>query len=174
MRLSRILIAVLACLAASPAGVVAQQPASTGGRIAGIAPAPAPTPPENARARRGPAFFGNIPVVVLSDGRVFADFGRGFEQVVHWCGVPASFDGQTAQSLVQPTVVQPTVVQPSASVTQPLPYTPPVPSQPTASQQMLPQATQQAQLAQATRSTLVNTEMCWSNDPRGRVFVGRP
>lgn len=173
MRLSRILIALLVSVAVSPLVAEAQQPPSTtGGKVARIAPPPDPAAPANARARRHPAFFGNLPVVVLSDGRVFADFGRGFEQVVHSCGVPVSFDGQSS-SLVQPTVVQPTVIQPSAAAN-PLPYAPPVPPQPTASQQMLPQATQQAQLAQASRSTLVNTQMCWSNDPRGRVFVGRP
>lgn len=179
MRLSRILILLLVCLGASPGLVVAQQPTSTGGRVAGIAPAPTPTPtpppPADSRARQRPVFFGNVPVVVLADGRVFGDFGHGFEQVVNWCGVPANFDGgQTAQPLVQPTAVQPTVIPPAGGVVQPLPYTPPAPSQPAASQQMVPQATQHAQQVQASRSTLVNTQMCWSNDPRGRVFVGRP
>jgi hypothetical protein len=140
--------------------IVAQQPAPAG-KVAGIAAPPAPAPPTNARVRRSPAFFRNLTVAVLPDGRVFADFGRGFEQVVNWCGVPATFDAQSS-SLIQPTVVQPTVIQPSAGVNQPLP-------------QMLPQESKQAQQqAQAVRSTLVNTQMCWSNDPRGRVFVGHP
>ena len=32
------------------------------------------------------SFLANVPVVALPDGRVFADFGRGFEQIVRGCG----------------------------------------------------------------------------------------
>lgn len=182
MRLSRILIALLMALLAGfavPPTVARAQRAGTppagkvAGQVAGIAPAPAPPAQADHHERHRPVFFGTVPVVVLADGRVFADFGggRGFERIVSSCGVPVSFDGQSAAGLVQPTVVQPSVRQPSAGAIQPLPYTPPVPSQPTASQQMLPLAAQQTL---ASHSTLVNTQMCWSNDQRGRVFVGRP
>jgi hypothetical protein len=170
MRLSRCLIALVG-VAALPGFAMAQKVSSSPPpKIAGIAPPPTPAEPANPHGHRTPVFFGNVPVVVLSDGRVFANFGRGFERVVNPCGVPASFGAGLSPALAQPSVVQPSVAQPPVGVNQPLPYTPPVPSQPTASQQMLPQASQQAL---ASGSTLVNTQMCWGND-RGRVLVGRP
>ncbi|MEP6491381.1 MAG: hypothetical protein ABJF01_01800 [bacterium] len=173
MRQSRIVIAFLiAFTVAAPALALGQRTASApAGKVAGIAPAPAQPAPANPNAPRRPVFFGNIPVVVLPDGRVFADFGRGFERVVRSCGVPVNFGAESPPGVVQPAVVQPSIAQPPVGASQPLPYTPAVPNQPTASQQMLPQAEQQAQ---ASRSTVVNPNMCWSNDARGKVFVGRP
>jgi hypothetical protein len=174
MRPSKIAIALLnatlACaLVASPSRASAQTSGSAP-RIAGIAPAPAPTtPPGRADGHRGPVFFGRVPVVILNDGRVFADFGRGFEQVVRPCGVPVNFGAESAPVVQQPGVVQPAVTQPAIGSSQVQPYTPPVPNQMTGSQQML-----QAQQLQASKSTVVNSQMCWSNDAHGRVFVGRP
>jgi len=169
MRLSRTLIALLVAV---PSLALAQRTTSApAGKVAGIAPPPAQPASANANPSRRPVFLGNVPVVVLEDGRVFANFGHGYERVVRSCGVPVTFGAESAPATVQPGAIQPAVVQPPVGTSQPVPYTPPVPNQQTASQQMLPLVVQQAQ---ASRSTVVNEQMCWSNDGRGRVFVGRP
>jgi hypothetical protein len=150
-------------------------------RVAGIAPPPAPAPivPNGARHDRSGFLFGNVPVIVFPDGRVFANFGQGLEQVVRSCGLPVNYGGQVTYGnqvipgmspTTQPVVVQPTVTQPTIGATsQPLPYTPPVPAQQTASQQMAAQITGTAQQNQP----VINTQSCWAMDAGGRVFVGR-
>lgn len=159
-------------IAASPSTMVAQHPAPTSpARVAGIAPPPAPVNPPSNVGGTNPVFFGNIPVLVFADGRVFADFGRGYEQVVRSCALPVGYNNQVvpSSSPVQPTVVQPTVSQPPIPTSAPsLPYTPRVPAQLTASQQMLTQP------AQASSQTVVNTQSCWAVGATGRVFVGWP
>jgi len=114
---------------------------------------------------------GSVPIIVSPDGRVFANFGGGFEQVVTACGMSNGIVVTNAQSagLVQPTVVQPTVSQPGI-VAGPLPFTPAVPNQQTASQQMLGQA---AVPVQGQQQIVVANRACWSTDGRGQVFVGR-
>src|SRR5215213_2694420 len=101
---------------------------SSGSRVAGIAPpavAAAPAAPERHHSRmNGPVFYGSVPVMIFPDGRVFADFGRGYERVVSVCGQSAmGFEPVIPNAgLVQPSVVQPTVVQPPVapqSATQP-------------------------------------------------------
>src|SRR5215203_3412282 len=89
---------VIFCAAAlgSASALAAQNSApASAGRIAGIAPAPAVAsgnPPSN--FGRGPAFLANIPIVVFPDGRVFADFGYGYEQVARSCALPVSYGSQ--------------------------------------------------------------------------------
>jgi len=51
-----------------------------------------------------------------------------------------------------------------------LPFTPAVPNQQTASQQMLGQA---AVPVQGQQQIVVGNRACWSTDGRGQVFVGR-
>ena len=155
---------------AFPSVLVAQHPApASAPRVAGIAPPPTPAPvnPPSNFGPQGPVFFGNIPVLVFADGRVFADFGIGYEQVVRSCALPVSYGSPLPSnaSPVQPTVVQPTVSQPTIPSQ---PYTQPVPNQQTASQQMAGQNTQPAQQA------AVNNQYCWAVGATGRVFVGRP
>ena len=131
-----------------------------GARVAGIAPPPAPVVLRGSR-------FERVPVVVSPDGRVFANFGRGFEQIVRACGVSNDFVGGSMQpeGVLQPRVVQPTVEQPGIVVAR-QPFTPPVPAQQTESQQMLGrQAGVQQQVVAPSRN-------CWSTDGRGQVFVG--
>jgi hypothetical protein len=168
----RALILFAAALAL-PSVLAAQHPApASPARIAGIAPPPAAAPvnPPSNFGASGPVFFANIPVVVFADGRVFADFGFGYEQVVRSCTLPVSYGSQFVPNAtpVQPSVVQPTVVQPSiAASPQTVPYSQPVPAQQTASQQMAVQNTQPA-------ARVVNTQSCWAVGTTGRVFVGRP
>ncbi len=146
-------------------------PASSG-RVAGIAPAPQVIVVQPGFVQPGfvsPAipFYGSVPVVVFPDGRVFANFGYGYEQVVTACGaspgvvVVQNFD----QSVIQPSVVQPTIAQPSINT--PMPYTPSVPAQQTESQRMLGQQARAVQNGQAYPIS----RGCWSRDTRGQVFV---
>jgi hypothetical protein len=65
--------------------------------------------------------------------------------------------------------VQPTVAQPGI-VVGPLPFTPAVPNQQTASQQMLGQPGVPVQVQQ---QVVVGNRRCWSTDGRGQVFVGQ-
>lgn len=158
----------VAGLLIGPAAAQAQHgKAGTAGRIAGIAPAPVVV---NPIVVPGTFFSGTVPVIVSPDGRIFANFGAGFEQVVTACGATSGIVISNVQpaGLVQPTVVQPAVAQPGI-VVGPLPYTPAVPNQQTASQQMLGQPTAAAQPQQV----VVRNRSCWSTDGRGQVFVGR-
>jgi hypothetical protein len=172
---------LLLALVAAPlsAQVVHTKPAASGGAAAGganiaaIAPAPQPVygvQSNNFYVPPGMALYGNLPVVVLPDGRVFADFGRGYEQVIRSCASVVNTYGVVQPSPVaQPTVVQPTISQPT--IAQPMPYTPPVPNQQTASQQMLPQEANAQVLA--SQSALVNSQACWTGNGRGLVYVAR-
>jgi hypothetical protein len=141
-------IAGLGLAAAHPVAAFAQaHTTGSPGRVAGIAPA-APTPPAAGSYR-----YRDVPMSVTSDGKVYADFGRGYEQLVRNCAVPLA-------SFSQPGTAQPTAVQP-------LPYTPAVPNQQTPSQQ------------EATRSSSVSngqatdTRRCWSVDAHGQPLIGR-
>jgi hypothetical protein len=164
-----------------PAVLFAQHAPSTGsGRVAAIEPPPAPVVAYPS-AGRGTVFYGNIPVAVLGDGRVFADFGRGYEQVVRTCGLRDAYGGDhgygsqltsTNTSPLQPVVVQPTVIQPTiGAAPAPLPYTPPVPAQQTASQEMTAQVTHPGR---AIQPTTINAQSCWAVGAGGRIFVGWP
>lgn len=130
-----------------------------GGRVAGIAP----PPPVVVQPGNQPSGFdqfsspisgsgtvhGRVPVVVLPDGRVFANFGYGYEQVVRTCSSSVVIQPNAA---VQSGPVQPVVTQPA-------------PAQATASEQMLgvtrPGAHQQADL-----------NPCWSSQA-GMIYVFR-
>ena len=132
---------------ALPAALGAQVVHTTGtpGRVAGIAPTPPPPPPA------GNYRFHRVPMVVSADGKVYADFGRGYEQLVRNCAVPLA-------SFSQPTTAQPVV-------TQPTPYAQPVPNQQTASQQALGQPSPNGPPA--------NASACWATDERGQPLIGR-
>jgi hypothetical protein len=161
-------IAVAALVIAPGAAHAQHTKAAANGRVAGIAPAPVIVNPV---VSPGTFLTGSVPIIISPDGRVFANFGGGFEQVVTACGAPDGIIVSNAQAagLVQPTVVQPSVSQPGI-VAGPLPFTPAVPNQQTASQQMLGQP---ATPVQAQQQVIVGNRGCWSTDGRGRVFVGR-
>lgn len=147
------------------------QPA-TPPRIAAIAPAPtAVIPAQYPRTHYGHgALRSDVPVLLMGDGRVFADFGRGWEQVSRACALPTGYGFPqivSASGLQQPVVLQPTVTQPSAPGVERLPYTPPVPAQQTASQQM---AEQEGQLAHP----MGVGQSCWARAQDGRILVTQP
>jgi hypothetical protein len=147
-------LAAVSAAGAQAAGAPAVH-APTGGTVAGIAPPPAAVAAPAQRERR--FFSGGVPVVVLPDGRVFADFGRGYEQIVRSCAAPATYGAPVSAAVgPPPAVVQPAAVQPPAGVSQPVPYAPPSPVQPTA--------------AQSHMSDL----SCWAADSRGQILVAHP
>ena len=93
-------------------------------RVAGIAPSPPVAAiPGTSLVLTAPAAAGGPLVVLLPDGRLFANFGRGYEQVAQPCGFTPYVDdgygaygtglpvvqGPPQSGAVQPAVVQPTV-----------------------------------------------------------------
>jgi hypothetical protein len=159
-----------------------------GGRVAGIAAAPVPVvvvaPPRHryyggygyAYGAAAYSYFPNaglvqnIPVFMLQDGRVFANFGYGFESVVRTCA-PTSF-GPAVTNYGTVTTIGSTIVQPSP--VQPV-VTQPAPAQRTASEQMLVRALSPAAVVTTLPGPLavqVVTPSCWSSYG-GNVFVFR-
>lgn len=176
-RFLKSLIAIVSTAGAVSAQVVHKPaPSSTGAppaRVAAVAPPPTVVVVPNGGAFFVPpgSYLANVPVVALPDGRVFADFGRGFEQIVRGCGTGTAFVTSVLPASPQPAVVQPSVVQPPVVVTQPLPYNPPVPGQQIVSQPL--NGLTGAQVI-AGQSMIVNSAACWALNDRGQVFVFRP
>lgn len=100
-----------------------------------------------------PVQFTLIPAVLMSDGSIFANFGFGYEPVVRTCGGAAYVTGPV-QRIGSNGVV---LGQSNA-----MPYTPPVPNQMTASQQMI---------ANGHRLSAPAQLACFTRDAAGRVFV---
>lgn len=99
-----------------------------------------------------------VPAVITADGRIFANFGGGYEPVYRSCYSNAVVVGQPAVIGANGVVLSPA---------QPPTYTQPVPNQQTASQQLLPSN-------QHNRVVVSNaTQACYSRDPYGRVLVYR-
>jgi hypothetical protein len=163
---------IILCAAAlgSSSALAAQNPApASAGRIAVIASPPTVTPVNSPSSfgPQGSLWFANIPILVFADGRVFADFGYGYEHVARSCALSTSYVLTNGIPL-QPTVVQPTVVQPSVPTsTLTMPATQP-PVTPTVTQPMTAPSIQPAQ------GVSLNSQACWAVDNTGRVFVGRP
>lgn len=119
--------------------------------------------------RRAPVVMG-VPVVVTSDGRVFADFGRGYEQVLRSCAAQyGSQTSSTPQAYGTQQYTTPTYTVPDYSAQQRLPYNPPVPAQQTESERMAAQSTQGSG-GYATQDSPV----CWTADAQGRIVVVQP
>jgi hypothetical protein len=164
------MIAVAALVIAPVAAHAQHTKGTASGRIAGIAPPPVVVV-VNQVFMRGTFLTGAVPIIVSTDGRVFANFGGGFEQVVTACGVSTGVvvTNELSTGLVQPGVVQPSVIQPGI-VPSLLPFVSAIPNQQTESQQLrghpvVPMQTQQ--------QVVVGNRACWSTDGRGQVFVGR-
>jgi hypothetical protein len=177
---------LIALLVFSAAGTAAAQvkkpvagataPAGSAGVVARIIPVPPPPAtvavPNNGVFFVPPgSFLANVPVVALPDGRVFADFGRGFEQIVRGCGVGTAFITSVLPAPAQPAVIQPSVVQPPVVVTQPEPYNPPIAGQQIVSQPLNNMTGPQVVSGQ---SAIVNANACYALNDRGQLFVFRP
>jgi len=140
MRTLTHVLAVVGLVAISSGDAAAQgRTSKPAGTIAGIAPAPSSREHRSDRdgdgdrdshvrrggrrddgIRVGHVFFGpEVPVIVASDGRVYANFGAGYVPVVQNCDVPTSSLLSAAPGMttgaVQPQVSQPVVTQPGAS-----------------------------------------------------------
>jgi len=101
-----------------------------------------------------PVQFTLVPAVLMSDGSIFANFGYGYEPVIRSCSTGV-VTGQTQRIAAGGVALS----QQNA-----MPYTPPVPSQMTASQQMIANGTRVSAPAQLS---------CFTRDAAGRVFVYR-
>lgn len=122
------------------------------------------------RRRRAPVAYG-VPVVVTNDGRVFADFGRGYEQVLRSCAAQYGATMSTApQAYGAQTYTLPTYTLPSYGSQQRLPYTPPAPAQLTESEKMA----QSVQGGGGQGSPAQGAPVCWTTDTQGRVIVVQP
>lgn len=164
---------VVSVLLASPTLAPAQHTKTTApARIAAISPPPPVVPAAPAVVRRnwfyGGAYYGGVfygagsygpaPLLLLTDGRAFADFGYGYQQVIDQCG-SASYNAQivSASGANQPVVVQPTVRQPSAEVIS------------------NPSLTSPSTMPAATSSTPVSPSYrghpCWSQQSDGRLVA---
>jgi len=145
------LMVVLAGLTISRAAAAQHAPR------AGVEAHPAPAVVSNPIVISQPVAVSLMPVVLMSDGTIFANFGFGFERVARAC----------SSTLV---VGQPTVVASNGVVLsqpkQPT-YTQPVPNQQTASQTVVNGSQQTTLSVPAQRA-------CFNRDVSGRVFVYRP
>ena len=101
-----------------------------------------------------PVLFTLVPALLMSDGSIFANFGFGYEPVIRSCG--ATYVTRPVQVVGANGVV--------LGTSNAMPYTPPVPNQMTASQQMI---------ANGQRLSAPAQLACFTRDAAGRVFVYR-
>ena len=165
-------LAMFSGLMLAPCALLAQRTGvAAAGQVAGIA-APVVRAERIVAPPPGSFVIGGVPVIVFPDGRMFADFGYGYEPITRGCGGAALYM-QSVAVPVQPAVVQPTVAQPSAGTSERLPYTPPVPAQQTASQQMLSQQGSSSIAASSARTGFGANAACLGIDARGQYVVAR-
>ena len=100
-----------------------------------------------------------VPAIITADGRIFANFGGGYEPVYRSCHNNAVVVGQPAVIGANGVVLSPA---------QPPTYTQPVPNQQTASQQLLPSNQHNRVVVRSAAQA-----SCYSRDPYGRVLVYR-
>jgi len=188
-RRSTALFALLGTAAAITPGAAQQAKGKAApARVAGIAPSPPVAAiPGTSLVLTAPATAGGPAVVLLPDGRLFANFGRGYEQVAQQCGfTPYIDDGygaygtdlpviqpQQHSGAVQPVVSQPTVTQPSAVEASTLPVVS-VPLMPSAATLMPALPPQVATRVTTLGQPVINPGACWARDRRGRIFVAVP
>jgi hypothetical protein len=150
-------------------------------QVAGIAPAPAAQPERDAeRHHRSPGNYGRVPAFVAQDGRVYANFGYGYEQVLRSCSVQHS-PGYAQPTYNPPAYQAPTYTPPTYSASTFGPSnTQPAPAQPTGSERALPSnqgttvAPTTAGIARAPATASTGGAACWTQDAEGRVVVVRP
>ena len=142
-------------------------------RAAGIAPPPPVAQSPYGGTNPAPVVYGSVPVFVTTDGRVFANFGYGYEEVVRACGHyqapsgPSSYrpgqssDQQSPSST--PSTYEPSTFGPG--------NTQPAPAQPTESERMLPAG--HAPPNPGAGQQRARSSACYSSDQRGRIIVIR-
>ncbi len=118
---------------------------------------------------------GRVPVMIGSDGNVYANFGYGYERVLRQC---------TVQQIVQqPRVQQPHVLQPHVQQPSPPAYSQPELTQPVPRPQTVSPSAQTPSLSGLTSGntqgmhvgppTQLASAACWSRMANGNVSVGR-
>jgi hypothetical protein len=161
---------VMSALAASAAQAQSKP------RVAGIAPPP-PAQTTAGAANSSSVMYGSVPVLVTADGRIYANFGYGYEQVIRSCGfhpaassTPAyrpsnvpSNQSAGAQPSTTPPTYQPSTFGPG--------NTQPAPAQPTESERMLPQG--YAPPNAGAGQQRAGSTACYTTDPRGQIIVIR-
>jgi hypothetical protein len=173
MRIVPVAIA-LAVVAVQSAAAQTQKP-----RVAGIARPPQATQPvSSGSANSTQMTVGSVPVLVTPDGRIYANFGYGYEPVIRACGYhPAASaapayrpshvpSGQTAGSQSSgstPPTYQPSTFGPG--------NTQPAPAQPTESERMLPQG--YAPPNAGAGQERAGSTACYTTDPRGQIIIIR-
>jgi hypothetical protein len=104
--------------------------------------------------RVGHVFFGpEVPVVIDSDGHVYANFGYGFQPVLESCATaqaPSLSAAPAPAPTVQPRVTQPVVVQPGST-----------------------SSVYQQEPGSVARLGEAPSTVCWATDERGQLRVGR-
>lgn len=118
----------------------------------------APAPVYYEPVRRYPVAYAVIPAILMSDGSVWANFGFGYEPVVRPCA--AAFVSGSRVIASNGVVL--------SQAPQPPTYTQPVPSQMTASQQLLP-SNRSGPVVVSNAARVA----CFSRDAVGRVYVYR-
>ena len=118
---------------------------------------------------RGRARVTYVPVMVARDGRIYANFGYGYERVLRQCSYPQVIAQTGVRQVVPQQPTPPAYTQPS--VTQP------VPRAQTSSQAMVAQ--QQGNAGAAGNSMRTDSPSqaasgaCWSRMPTGNITVQR-
>jgi len=181
MRVSQAVLATV-LIAGTVVSASAQSRRTTprAGPIGGMAPPPPPShrqiqqPPYGsqydhvpyASAQYGSPIVGSVPVVLMPDGRIYADFGYGYEPVIRSCTVsaPVAYAAPPAQ-YSPPAYATPTYNVPS--------YNPPAYNQPAATSSTSSQMGGQVASRRLRNSTDPVTPACWLTDAYGRAVVLR-
>lgn len=181
MRVSQAILAtVLIAGTVVSAGAQSRRIAQRAGPIGGMAPQPPPPhrqvaqPPYGsqydhvpyASAQYGSPIVGTVPVVLMPDGRIYADFGYGYEPVIRSCAAaaPVTYASPPAQ-YSPPTYATPTYNVPS--------YDPPAYARPGATSSTSSQMSGQVASMRLRSSTYPVIPACWVTDAYGRVVVLR-
>ena len=173
--------AVVGLLCATPVMAQTRHVPARGGRIAGMAPPPPPVvvaPPVNSPYGGygyggygyGPGPYGVVvvqpsPAVLLPDGRMYVNFGYGYEPVAQTCGASMVWQGRVYQP--------PQIYGFYNGVVQVMP--PSIPAQSTSSEVQLMRALSPSSVAAlpGPLSSVITAPTCWSNYG-GNVVVFRP
>ena len=181
MRVSQAILAtVLIAGTVASASAQSRRTVRRAGPIGGMAPPPPPSPRQiqqppygsqddhvpYASAQYGSPAVGSVPVVLMPDGRIYADFGYGYEPVIRSCAgaAPVTYASPPAQ-YSPPVYATPTYSVPS--------FNSPTPSQPAATSSKASQTGAQVASTRMRNSTDPVIPACWVTDAYGRVVVLR-
>lgn len=176
-----ILVVVLIAGTALDASAQSRRVAPRAGPIGGMASPPPPSVPRIQQPPYGSQYdhvpygseqygspvIGSVPVALMPDGRIYADFGYGYEPVIRSCAAATSaIQVSPAPQYSPPAYTTPTYTLPS--------YAPPTHQQPSGMQSMSsPTAYGQRSAMRLRTSANPVIPSCWVTDAYGRVVVVR-